>query len=69
MQVFLGNYILPLNHKCQNIFYVWGIEKYSVAHKESLSNCAEIYGGTKMSGGTNNLRTLRYWFPTGFFSK
>ena len=43
--------------------------KLSVKHKQRLSNCAEIATGTKISGGTNILRTSRYWFPIGFFSK
>ena len=38
-------------------------------YKECLSNCAEICRGTKISAGTNILRNLRYWFPTGFFDK
>ena len=69
MQAFLRNYRLSKDHKCQNLFYGWDVEKYSVQHKECLSNCEEISRGTQISGGTNFLRALRYWFPTGFFSK
>ena len=45
------------------------LEHYSVEHKQCLSNCAEICGGSKISGWTNILRTWRYWFPSGVFSK
>ena len=50
-------------------FVCKGSGKLSVKHKQRLSNYAEIAIRTKISGGTNILRTLRYWFPTGFFSK
>ena len=50
-------------------FDVWGLERYSVEHRECLSNCAQISSWTKISGGTNILWTLGLWFPTGFFSK
>ena len=65
----MENYRLLLTHKRQNIFHVWNLEKYSVEHKECRSNCAEISGGTKISGETNILRTSRYWIPTGYFRK
>ena len=55
----MENYRLLLTHKRQNIFHVWNLEKYSVEHKECRSNCAEISGGTKISGETNILRTSR----------
>ena len=50
-------------------FLCMGSGKYSVEHKDCLPNCAEISRGNKISGGTNILRTLKYWFPTGFFTK
>ena len=69
MQVFLRNFRLSLDYKWKNLFYVWELEKYSVEHKEFLSNCAEIYRENKISAGANTLRTLRYLFPIGFFDK
>ena len=69
VQVFLGNYRLSLDHKWKNLHYAWQLEKYSVEHKESFSNCAETSRETKISGGTNILRTSGYCFPTGYFSK
>ena len=53
--------------KWKNIFYVWKLEKYSVKHKECLSNCVEISRGSKISARSNILRTLRYSFPTSSF--
>ena len=58
---------MSLDHKWKNIFYVWELEKYSVEHKECLSNYAEVSTGSKISARTNILRTLRYCFPTSFF--
>ena len=52
-----------------NTFYVWDLEKYSVEDMECLWNCAEISRGSKISGGTNILRNLRHWLPTGFSSE
>ena len=46
---------------------MWELEKYSVEHKECLSNYAEVSTGSKISARTNILRTLRYCFPTSFF--
>ena len=53
----------------KNLFYGWYHEKYSFEHQECLLTCAKISRRTKISGGTNILRTLRYWFPTAFFGK
>ena len=50
----------------KNLFYEWDLENYSVEHKQCLSNCAEISRGTKISGGTNILRTLDIGFPLAF---
>ena len=58
-----------MDQKYQNLYYVCDLEKYSVEHKESLSNCREILRETKTLVGTNILRTLGLWFPTVFFSK
>ena len=69
VEVLLVNYRLSLDHKCQNLFYVWDLEKHSVEHKWCLSNCVHISRVTKISGATNILRASRYWFPTGFYSK
>ena len=44
----------------ENLFYVWELEKDSVEHKECLSVFAEISMGSKISVGTNILRTSGY---------
>ena len=66
VQVFLGNYRLPVDHKWESFFYVWDLEKSSVELKECLTNCAEISRATKASREINMLRILRYWFATSF---
>ena len=52
-----------------NVFLLKDLENYSNKHKQHLPNCAEITTGTKISGGTNIVRTFTYWFPTSFFTK
>ena len=60
---------MSLAHKWKNFFFIRDLEKSLVEHKEWFSNGAELSRGTKISGGTNILRTSGYWFPTGFFRK
>ena len=48
-----------MDQKYQNLYYVCDLEKYSVEDQESFLNCAEISRGTKISGGSNILRSLR----------
>ena len=43
MQVALENYRLSLDHKCQNLFYVWDLEKYSVQHKYCAPQIVQIF--------------------------
>ena len=45
------------------------LKKYSVEHKECLSNCAEISRENEISAGANILRTLIYLLTIGFFGK
>ena len=66
VEVFLGNYRVPVDHKCESLFYVRDLEKSSVERRNCITICSEISRGTKASGETNMLRILRYWFATGF---